>query len=299
MFTALTIIWLLLNLTSSELVGPITISEYGENVVRYVVSSDPTKAKISSNKTLTIQHNGNIQIAANSSNSYSPNMFAMYKLSGSKLSFDIDLSTISCSCNVAFYMVGMPAIGSNGEPTPGNSGTYYCDANGNNGYCWDMDIIESNQYTLQTTAHKCGEPPGGIITNCDTIGCGTNAYNVNKTGMCPSDNCIINTLKKFRFEISFSLNNINVVMKQGDNNNNINNNNNSYDSERKYEYSVCGNTSYIEEMSNAEDYGMVFIMSYWGDDYNTMQWLDGMTGCTGDCDQKGTAIIANISIDAM
>jgi len=29
--------------------------------------------------------------------------------------------------------------------------------------------------------------------------------------------------------------------------------------------------------------GMVLTMSLWGGSYETMEWLDGMTGCTGDC----------------
>lgn len=29
--------------------------------------------------------------------------------------------------------------------------------------------------------------------------------------------------------------------------------------------------------------GMVPVMSLWGSDYDDMAWLDGNTGCVGDC----------------
>ena len=48
-------------------------------------------------------------------------------------------------------------------------------------------------------------------------------------------------------------------------------------------------------MSQAIDTGMVLIMSYWGTDYNTMSWLDSMTGCSGDCDTSGTATFSDIT----
>ena len=34
--------------------------------------------------------------------------------------------------------------------------------------------------------------------------------------------------------------------------------------------------------------GMVFDLSQWGNSYDTMKWLDGETGCTGDCNLEAT-----------
>ncbi len=34
--------------------------------------------------------------------------------------------------------------------------------------------------------------------------------------------------------------------------------------------------------------GMVFDISQWGNSYQTMKWLDGETGCQGDCNLSAT-----------
>ena len=33
---------------------------------------------------------------------------------------------------------------------------------------------------------------------------------------------------------------------------------------------------------------MVFDLSQWGNSYDTMKWLDGETGCKGDCNLSAT-----------
>ena len=43
---------------------------------------------------------------------------------------------------------------------------------------------------------------------------------------------------------------------------------------------------------------MVIVGSYWGDDYRTMQWLDGDTGCKGNCTGEGYDKFGNIRIEA-
>ena len=74
-FLMLSIVWLV----NGELVGPVTITENGQKVTRYAVS---TYAKLASTdgSSIIIQHDGQVQIAANKSDTYSADMFQEYKL---------------------------------------------------------------------------------------------------------------------------------------------------------------------------------------------------------------------------
>lgn len=91
-------------LVNGELVGPVTITENGEKVTRYAVS---TYAKLASTdgSSIIIQHDGQVQIAANASDTYSPDMFQEYKLKGKTLSFTANISSISCSCNAGMIQI--------------------------------------------------------------------------------------------------------------------------------------------------------------------------------------------------
>ena len=161
-------------------IGPITIKENGENVTRYAVGGS-TNIKIENGNTVVLPHNSGLQIAKEAANSYSPNIFVDYKLRNKTFSFTADISTVGCSCNAALYLVTMPGYSSDNQPNPGKDGNYYCDANDVNGeWCWEMDIMEANRYSIQITPHTCQSPPGAYITDCDRGGCGTNGYNVNQ-----------------------------------------------------------------------------------------------------------------------
>ena len=43
-------------------------------------------------------------------------------------------------------------------------------------------------------------------------------------------------------------------------------------------------------MSAAVDRGMVLALSLWGGSYDTMSWLDKMTGCEGACDLTNSSV---------
>ena len=66
--------------------------------------------------------------------------------------------------------------------------------------------------------------------------------------------------------------------------------------EKKVEFNSCSDSGYLQKMDAALEHGMVLVMSHWGTTYNTMNWLDGMTGCGGDCDTSGYFIFSDISI---
>eukprot|EP01084_Bolivina_argentea_P056502 103412_1 len=207
-------------LVNGELVGPVIITENGEKVTRYAVSVDANLEK-TDGSSIILQHGNDaqIQIAANASNTYSPYIFQEYKLTGKTLSFTANLSSIGCSCNAAVYFTTIPGYGSDGKPNPGGQGDYYCAANGGNGeFCWELDILEANKYALQVTPHTCKQNPGGYITSCDGIGCGTNTFYVNSKGFGPGTDYIINTLNPFIYSILFTGTSMNVTLTQGSNN---------------------------------------------------------------------------------
>ena len=41
---------------------------------------------------------------------------------------------------------------------------------------------------------------------------------------------------------------------------------------------------------------MTFVMSNWGSTHSGMSWLDGDTGCSGDCDMDPTIYFSNFEI---
>lgn len=269
-------------LNDKNLVGPITITEDGVPTTYYVMSTYPPSIQLSETA-VSLPHNSGVQIAKWDNATYDPNMFAQFKLKDKTVSFTANISTVGCSCNAAFYTVTMPGIGSDGKPQPGNDGSYYCDANHvNNEWCWEMDILESNKYTMAVTPHKCDQNPGGATYSCDGGGCGTNAHNVNGQGMCPGGGCTINTDQPFRYSIHFG-NTYHVTLTQGNS---------------KFEFDSCNDSGYLQRFDAALENGMVFVMSHWGTDYNTMKWLDDMTGCGGDCDTSGHFIFSDISISS-
>jgi len=148
-------------------------------------------------------------------------------------------------------------------------------------WCWEMDVQEANKFVMATTPHSCDQAPGAFISNCDRGGCGTNTHNVDGNALCPGYGCKINTDEPFKYAITFGNGQMSVKLSQGSN---------------SFAYSACNDAAYINSMQQALDYGMVMVMSYWGNSYQTMSWLDDMTGCNGDCDTSGQAVFSDIEI---
>eukprot|EP01083_Nonionella_stella_P135098 410935_1 len=107
---------------------------------------------------------------------------------------------------MAFYFSSMPGYSKNGEPNPGPLGNYYCDANDESDFCWEMDVMEANKYVMQVTPHRCSSSPGGYIDSCDEGGCATNSWVVNTMSICPNSSCMINTQNPFRVSMTFQSN---------------------------------------------------------------------------------------------
>ena len=291
MLTLLLVVWLTCFI-DAVLIGPISITENGKTVTRYATAQWPGGGSTDGDKlVVNYMYNNNnsnysgIIIAKDRTNNFSdPNMYVEYKLLNKTLRWMSDLSQIECSCNAGIFFSGIPGYTIDGQVNVGPMGTFYCDAQSENGaYCWEFDAMEANKYATQITPHSCSQSPGGYINLCDHPGCGTNAYDMDPNGMGPGDTYKINTNYPFEQSITFTTKAIFTTLSQNG---------------KEFSFQICkGNQSYIENMNQAFDYGMAMIFDYWGTDYEGMSWLDGKTGCKGNCSGAGQASFWNISVN--
>jgi len=252
----------------------------------YVVSPESCESQITVNNQtgVTMTWGGECRhfLAKEATNEMVPGVYYHMPLLGMELSFDVDISNVDCSCNSALFFTGMPGYGQNGQPEKGGLGDYYCDANFVGGvWCWEMDTIESNKYTMATTPHKCSSPNGAYISSCDRGGCQTNAYNENSKGICPDSSCKIDTTKPFRQYQTYTVDPNDSSKLTGIENRFVQGSN-------EFSFSVCNSADYLADMSPVLEKGMVMAFQLWGDTHAKMWWLDDMTGCSGDCN-KATA----------
>jgi len=100
--------------------------------------------------------------------------YVMMSLLNQELTVDVDLSTLPCGENGAFYLSEMTADGSKnpGQFNVGGAGlgNGYCDAQCQGYCCGEMDILEANSQANVFTGHPCKG------NNCDKGGCGYNPY---------------------------------------------------------------------------------------------------------------------------
>lgn len=149
-----------------------------------------------------------------------------------------------------------------------------------------------NKYTMTSTPHKCGSPPGRYISSCDMGGCGTNAFNVDRNGMCPDAHCKIDTRRPFRIHQSYEvdsgsrkLTRITNRLVQGNS---------------TFTWGVCNSGGYLEQMTDALKGDLKMVFQLWGTTNSGMRWLDGMTGCSGDCNKdSATVTFSNIEIRSL
>jgi len=107
----------------------------------------------------------------------------LFELAGKELSFDVELSTMTCGFNAAVYFIGMDKNQGGAE-----SGTHYCDAQAVGGtYCAEMDLFEGNTASNQITTHGCVDECATYSDDqqckysqnnniCDHSGCGMNPF---------------------------------------------------------------------------------------------------------------------------
>ena len=96
------------------------------------------------------------------------------------------------------YFASLPGYDENQHEDPGAGGDYYCDANYVNGvWCYELDVMEANQYNWHVTLHKCSTPIGKFIPKCSYHGLGEDVYSKDQSAYGPGDQYKINTFKKF------------------------------------------------------------------------------------------------------
>merc|ERR1719210_1074873 len=248
----------------SKCLGSINISGYGDV---WVVAPDWSAGSIDIlDNGFRLRGNSRLYFANRCEDGWTSDMYAQLPLNEKHFAYQLDLSNVPCHCNAAAYFVDMP--GNN----PGD-GDYYCDANhGNNIWCPEYDVMEGNKHTIACTLHTC-DGGNGNWNYCDGGGCQVNAFNYDSGLMCP-EGCTINTDNSFTISHFQTSSQANTWMGQGSNDGSFN---------------MCNDGGYVSNMANS--YGdMVFTASLWGGGGINMDWLDGMTGCGGECNIDGASV---------
>jgi hypothetical protein len=177
-------------------------------------------------------------------------------LLGQTIRFTIDLSSSTCNCNAALYLVDFPTTATT---------DFYCDAQ----YpypqsCVELDLLEANTHAFQATAHsKSGDNPG-------KWGC---AWNIKSAQGYGPGGSKIDTSKPYNVDFSFisssgTLSGMRVKLWQY--------------GKPGISYtltdSICSwlTPSYISGLQSAVTSGrLVLAASYWS---GGMDWLDGCSG---------------------
>merc|ERR1712165_142975 len=271
---------LVLSNVSAKNFGGINIEGAG---MVYVVGPDWSAEFVSVNGNgVTLSRGGRIYFAKDPVDDFSnPDVYWQTPLLGNHFSFDVDLSRVGCHCNAAAYFIQMPGYNSGQSPEPGEGGDYYCDANKVGGnYCPEYDNFEGNKYTMASTLHTCNYVPPNFYDWCDGGGCQTNAFNAVPNMMCPEDHCTINTNKPFTVSHAHGTGGDGTMSYV----------NNWFSQEgRTADFNVCSDSNYVKNMGYSLG-GIVFSASLWGGPGIDMSWLDGMTGCQGECNIQETSV---------
>ena len=267
--------------------GALTIKFNGQEKTKYVLSADWAKENTHVNRTtVTLSKGGRVYLGDSSSGNITTDSYYQMPLLGKRLTYDVDLSKVGCSCNGALYFVQMPAYNSNQKPEPGKDGEYYCDANQVGGtYCPEMDVMEANKFAMASTAHTCDYHAPHYYSSCDHGGCGTNVLDDNKSEFGPGKP--IDTNKPFTLSVSFikgdngRLSTVTNVFSQGG---------------VSVKFNSC-HADYLQWMGYSLP-GIVMTMSLWGTKAGGMSWLDGKSGCQGDCNLDDSRVaFSNIKLD--
>lgn len=198
--------------------------------------------------------------------------------------FTVDLSTVGCGCNSAFYAVAMPGVAAGGEPASGTAGDFYCDANNVTGtWCTEVDLMEANTAALAATPHACDAPDAaGFVPKCDRGGCSLNTKN-NASLLGPGPGFTVDTRRPFRVTTSFpvdargKLAAVDTLVQQG-----------AASFHLVHTAGSCG-SAWTDALSAGIVGGMVPTFSLWGGTASgsDMTWLDvppcdPARGCGGD-----------------
>jgi len=276
--------------------GALTIEQDGvETQARVVALSESGSLFKPSGKELILNHGGETRgyLAVEQMDEMAQQNYMNFTFLNKEISYDLDMSKVGCSCNVALFFTSMPARNADGSIAQGSNAPFYCDANKIGGYwCNEHDTIEANKFVLASTPHTCDAGPSEWTTQCDRGGCGSNSFGTDPKSLCPDASCTIDTSKPFqinqRYEASedgTELAGIRNRIVQG---------------EKELKFEVCPRAEYLQNMTRSFKANMTMVFQLWGSDRDTMTWLDGKTNCTGDCNAaETTATISNIRINTI
>jgi len=256
----------------------------------YIMTGNPPAVGVSGGR-LSLKYNNGAFYTTKCQNNWDPTVFRRWYVLDKTLTFTADVSSISCGCNAALYFVLMPAYGANQQPSAGNCGDYYCDANNVCGqWCPEIDLMEANTAAFQITPHSCSPPQGNHYTKCDGSGCGVNSHRYNANAYGYGGQFTINTQQPFNVSYHFQtangqLSQITSTFRQGGKSFSVNHNSGN-----------CGG-DYLPSLTNAFKQGLVLTSSYWGNSGGTMSWLD-VPPCSPStsCNTGGTAYFSDIVI---
>jgi len=241
---------------------------------------------------LTMNHGDEFSLFSSFGGDWAPNGLTQLKLLGQQFSFTVDLSSVGCACNLALYLISSPALGSDGSTSAGSNRDgqppYYCDANMVGGQCPEVDIMEANAATFQATPHRCDAPANSHYSNCDGGGCAQNTREQGGAYGPGEDNTIdtrfpFDVVTEFTAEGATLTGMITRLRQDG--------------REVTLAHESCS-AEYFAALSDAMAEGMSLRITYWGDQANTMAWMDqppcGPEACSGD--NAGAGIISRMSV---
>lgn len=252
-----------------------------------------------SNNVLTIQHLSGWSLFSSfgPGNDVDPMKMQLLQLLGKRMTFTVDLTGVGCACNLALYLIQSPARFDHhfsiGEDR-GDQPPYYCDANQVGGqWCPELDIMEANTHAFQATPHKCDQQkPGGEYESCDRGGTCYENTRDHPDAYGPGDDYIIDTTKPFDVSTDFVetfgvFTSFIVTLKQGSR-------------AVVLDHSNC-NADYLARMTDAMASGMSLRITYWGNEAETMAWMDSppckKQRCTSE--NAGDAVISNITVKSL
>lgn len=275
--------------------GALRIEQDGEPIELHVVALSEKGTIFSTNgRAITLKWGGEVRgfLAEHKTDEMPVSNYYNFTLLNKEISYDIDLSSVGCSCNAALFFVTMPGYSQDGSVAQGDENPFYCDANKIGGvWCWEHDTIEGNMHTMATTPHVCNAPPGDYIDSCDRIGCAVNAFEVDPKGICPDASCEIDTRRPFRLHQRYEANRKGKLIRIA---------NRLVQEGNIFNWDSCADPSYLEQMTHAFGNKMTMVFQLWGDEYNKMSWLDKVTGCSGACAVNATEVtFSNIAIRSL
>ena len=143
-------------------------------------------------------------------------------------------------------------------------------------------------YATSSASHICYNQTNGTWADCDRGGNNYLSQDDTAKPFGNGANYTINSQLPFTVSVQFVKNtagdlaNITTTLTQGT---------------KSYKYYKSRNATYLQQYGNQLKQGMILLANNWGSTYSAVSWLDGKTGCSGDCvPSTMSSTFSNISI---